>query len=225
MAGVDVRGETIPAVPGKPVTLSLLEGVESDDGETVIAGGSALVRGRIHRGDHGRVSANGDVACRHTAGGDILAGGTLRIANDAIGGVLRARAIEVGRRATGTCVQAETWVSISEAGSPAGAASRMSELHIQCLIVSPNDARKSIGIITCKDIVQLLGDEPPDVLDEIRVKDAMTSPAITLQEHMSVTDCILLMRMSGVRSVPVLRAQELIGLLSFTDILDAVAAP
>jgi len=105
------------------------------------------------------------------------------------------------------------------------AANRMSELHIHCLIVSSTDARKSIGIITCKDIVQLLGDEPPDILDEIRVEDAMTSPAITLQEHMPVTDCILLMRMSGVRSVPVLRAHELVGLLSFTDILDAVATP
>lgn len=104
------------------------------------------------------------------------------------------------------------------------AANLMSELRIHCLLIPPSDAQKSIGILTCKDIVQLLGDEPPEVLDEIRVKDAMTSPAITLQEHMSVPDSILLMRMSGVRSVPVMRADELVGLLSFTDVLDAVAS-
>ena len=104
------------------------------------------------------------------------------------------------------------------------AANQMSELRIQCLLVPPGDTQRSIGILTCKDIVQLLGDEPPEVLDEIRVKDAMTSPAITLQEHVSVPDCILLMRMSGIRSVPVLRAAELVGLLSYTDILDSVTS-
>ncbi len=104
------------------------------------------------------------------------------------------------------------------------AANRMSELRIHCLLVPPSDARKSIGILTCKDIIQLLGDESPEVLQEVKVEDAMSSPAITLQEHVSISDCILLMRMSGVRSIPVMRADKLVGLLSFTDILDAVAS-
>ena len=104
------------------------------------------------------------------------------------------------------------------------AACRMTELRIHCLIV-PSDTKRSIGIITNKDIVQLLGDETPEVLDEIRVKDVMSSPAITLQEHLPISDCILLMRMAGVRSVPVMCAEELVGVLSFTDVLFAVAAP
>lgn len=104
------------------------------------------------------------------------------------------------------------------------AAGQMTQLRIHCLIV-PSSANRSIGIVTNKDIVQLLGDETPEVLDEIRVEDVMSCPAITLQEHLRISDCILLMRMSGIRSVPVMRAAELVGVLSFSDILFAVASP
>jgi len=38
-----------------------------------------------------------------------------------------------------------------------------------------------------------------------------------------IADCLRLMRMSGVRSAPVLDGTQLVGLLSFTDVLRAVA--
>ena len=53
----------------------------------------------------------------------------------------------------------------------------------------------------------------------------MTSPALSVQSGFPICDCLRLMRMSGVRSVPVLRGTELVGLLSFTDVLRAVANP
>ena len=52
----------------------------------------------------------------------------------------------------------------------------------------------------------------------------MTTPAISVQKDFTIADCLRLMRMSGVRSVPVLAGVLPVGVLSFTDILRAVAA-
>jgi CBS domain-containing protein len=52
----------------------------------------------------------------------------------------------------------------------------------------------------------------------------MTQPAITVQADQSIVDCLRLMRMCGVRSVPVLRGMHPVGILSFTDVLHAITS-
>jgi CBS domain-containing protein len=94
----------------------------------------------------------------------------------------------------------------------------MSQQKLHCLLV-PGDEGRCVGVITSKDIVQVLCDGDPSLLDQLRVSEAQTSPAITVQEQFLVVDCLQLMRMSGVRSVPVLRGIEPVGILSFTDVL------
>ena len=105
------------------------------------------------------------------------------------------------------------------------AAARISEVLVHCLVVLPEDAHRGVGIVTIKDIVQILGDEDESALDELLVSDVMTSPCITVPHFLSVVDCINLMRMAGVRSVPVLRGQEVVGVLSFTDIIREITSP
>jgi len=100
------------------------------------------------------------------------------------------------------------------------AASRMLEHGIHCLLV-PGPAGHSIGIITSKDVVLVLCEGESELLDQLRVADAMTTPAISVQKEFLVGDCIRLMRMSGVRSVPVLDGLTPVGILSFTDVLRA----
>jgi len=98
-------------------------------------------------------------------------------------------------------------------------AGRMMTLKkVHCLLV-PADEGRCIGVITSKDIVQILDRSEIDVLDRLRVSDAMTSPAITVQEEFVIADCLRLMRMSGIRTAPVLRGLIPVGILSFTDIL------
>jgi CBS domain-containing protein len=102
------------------------------------------------------------------------------------------------------------------------AARLMLERGIHCLLV-PAKAGHSIGIITSKDIVLILCDAEPELLDQLSVADAMTTPAISVQHNFLIGDCIRLMRMSGVRSVPVLNGLTPVGILSYTDVLRAAA--
>lgn len=100
---------------------------------------------------------------------------------------------------------------------------RMHELRIHCLLVPAPGPGRSMGIISAKDIVQLLGDAEPEILEELVVREIMTSPVVSLPEHLAVVDCINLMRMTGIRTAPIMNGSELVGLLSFSDVLRWIA--
>ena len=108
-----------------------------------------------------------------------------------------------------------------EPEQPLSAAARlMLERGIHCLLVLGAPWRLP-GIVTSKDVVLVLCDGEAELLDQLLVADALTTPAITVQHDFSIGDCIRLMRASGVRSVPVLKGLEPVGILSFTDVLRA----
>ncbi|MFQ5558267.1 MAG: cyclic nucleotide-binding/CBS domain-containing protein [Acidimicrobiales bacterium] len=113
-------------------------------------------------------------------------------------------------------------VGVSPEASLREAAEIMSRNRIHCLLVDREDPRRGVGIITGKDIVQLLGEGDPSVLEEISVHDVMSRPAVTVPLEMCVLDCVNLMLMTGVRTVFVLDGSEPAGLLSFTDVLEFV---
>lgn len=100
------------------------------------------------------------------------------------------------------------------------AATLMLTRGIHCLLVE-GESGHSVGVLTSKDIVLVLCEGEAELLGQLRVEDAMTTPAISVQQGFLVGDCIRLMRMSGVRSVPVLNGLELVGILSYTDVLRA----
>lgn len=116
-------------------------------------------------------------------------------------------------------------ISIAPDQSLQAAATLMSEHGIHCLVVDPATPGRAPGIITCKDIVQLLGDVDAAVFGELNVQEAMTSPVISVQADMGIADCVKLMRMTGIRRTLVLRGSAAVGLLSFTDVLRAAAKP
>ena len=103
------------------------------------------------------------------------------------------------------------------------AARLMTEKHLHCLLV-PADPGRVVGVITSKAIIQVLCEGEVELLDQLRVKDVMTAPALCVQEELLIEDCLRLMRMSGVRSVPVVRGLTPVGILSFTDVLRAVSS-
>ncbi len=103
------------------------------------------------------------------------------------------------------------------------AAELMSERRIHCLLVDLDAPGRGLGIIAGKDIVQLLGEVEPRALEEIAVSDVMSCPAVSVPHDLCIRDCINLMLMSGVRRVVVLRDSDPIGLLSYTDVMDAIA--
>ena len=104
------------------------------------------------------------------------------------------------------------------------AAQLLVQHHVHCLLVPTLEPGACAGIITIKDIVQVLCDGEPPLLDQLLVQDVMTTPSVSVQKQYSIADAIRLMRASGVRSAPVLDGVQLVGLLSFTDVIKAVAA-
>jgi CBS domain-containing protein len=114
-------------------------------------------------------------------------------------------------------------VVIESSQSLRAAARVMLERNIHCLLVLGQSGQLP-GIITSKDIVPVLCDGETELLDQLRVADAVTTPAISVQHDFSIVDCLRLMRMSGVRSVPVLENLRAVGILSFTDVLRAATA-
>lgn len=108
------------------------------------------------------------------------------------------------------------WASANENLRTAG--EHMAEHGLRALLVRGDDPADLPGIITNKDIVNLLGSHDPAVLDQLRVGDVMTRPAICVAPQANVRDCINLMRMSGIRRMPVVEGTEVVGIISTSDI-------
>lgn len=101
------------------------------------------------------------------------------------------------------------------------AARRMRTMGVRALLVRSTLAGGALpGILTSKDIVTLLGTQDPGVLEHVRVADVATTPAICVPAHANLVECINLMRMVGVRRMPVLDGRAVIGVLSSSDIFE-----
>lgn len=102
------------------------------------------------------------------------------------------------------------------------AVTRMSEHRIHGLLVKPESPARGLSILTGKDCIRVICDAGVAALDDLCVEDAMTRPAVTVPAELCITDCLRLMRMAGVRTAPVLEHGELVGVLTFTDVLNAL---
>jgi CBS domain-containing protein len=97
------------------------------------------------------------------------------------------------------------------------AAKMMHELGVSSLVIEPDDSNDAYGIITRKDIVELFFGEGNNV-KLFSVEDVMTKPAITVDGNLSIDHCNQMMRMVGVRRLPVVIEGKLAGILSNSDI-------
>ncbi len=104
------------------------------------------------------------------------------------------------------------------------AARQMCDAHGHCLFVKPDEPIRGYGIITCRDIAQLAGQNDASIFDELLVADAMTTPVISVQARLNVADCVNLMQMTGVRRVLVLKDTEAVGVLRLADVLTRISA-
>tara|TARA_R110002072_G_scaffold241027_12_gene399807 strand:- start:23707 stop:24111 length:405 start_codon:yes stop_codon:yes gene_type:complete len=100
------------------------------------------------------------------------------------------------------------------------AANRMASHQIRALLVRGENEQDLPGILASKDIVNMVGAHDLTVLEELHVEDACTRPAICVPETTHLLDCINLMRMSGVRRMPVLREGKVVGILSLSDVFE-----
>jgi|SoiMethySBSTD1v2_1073268.scaffolds.fasta_scaffold628773_2 CBS domain-containing protein len=121
-------------------------------------------------------------------------------------------------RAAEVMTKSLVWVQARE--TLRAAALRMKQQRVRALLVAGDQPGDLPGIITGKDIVNLLGSEDPAILDHTTVGDVMTRPAFCVPASTNLVDCINLMRMGGVRRVPVLDGTTVVGILSASDVFD-----
>lgn len=93
----------------------------------------------------------------------------------------------------------------------------MRDFGVSSLIIEPETDGDAFGIITRKDVVEAIVMDPAGGTSLI-VYDVMTKPAITVNSGLSISNCHQMMRMVGVRRLPVVDGSKLIGILSNANI-------
>jgi len=93
----------------------------------------------------------------------------------------------------------------------------MRDFGVSSLIIEPESDGDAFGIITRKDVIEAIVMDPAGGTSLI-VDDVMTKPAITVSSGLSISNCHQMMRMVGVRRLPVVDGSKLIGILSNANI-------
>lgn len=101
----------------------------------------------------------------------------------------------------------------------------MKEHKVSSLVVEPRNDDDTYGIITERDILEKVIDPGEDVHKDpwnTQVHLVMTKPCIMVSPTLPIKYAIRLMKNVGIRRVPVVKDDKLVGVLSHTDILHAV---
>jgi signal-transduction protein with cAMP-binding, CBS, and nucleotidyltransferase domain len=117
------------------------------------------------------------------------------------------------------CMQTKVKL-IDKTFTVASAAKKMMELGVSSFLVKPEFDGDTFGIVTRKDLVEAIVSDYSDE-EVLLVEDVMTHPAITISPEISIHHAHQIMRMVGVRRLPVVREMQLVGILSNSDILSS----
>lgn len=96
------------------------------------------------------------------------------------------------------------------------AAERMTECRVGSVIVIEGD--KPVGIVTDGDLVSKVvakGRKP----DEVKVREIMSGPLVTIKDETNVTEAARLMRKAGVKRLGVIHNHKLVGIVSISDVI------
>lgn len=113
-------------------------------------------------------------------------------------------------------------VTVSENDSAADAAGVMKEHGIGAIFVNSGESQP-VGIITERDLVYRViaeGKAP----DEVKVKEVMSSPLITVDPEASLEEAMTMMSMNNVRRLGVVYKENLEGVISDKDIIRIMPA-
>jgi signal-transduction protein with cAMP-binding, CBS, and nucleotidyltransferase domain len=94
---------------------------------------------------------------------------------------------------------------------------KMQEFAVSSLVVESTNKSDWFGIVTQKDLINKLIDPEPGQ-QHVLVSDVMTRPAMTIPPSINVLACVRLMKQLNIRRVPISNGNEIIGILSNSDI-------
>ncbi len=107
-------------------------------------------------------------------------------------------------------------VTVSPNDTVLEAARRMAEAKVGSAIVM--DKKNPIGIITDDDIIRKVVSK--DLIpSSVKVFEVMSSPLITVKAENSIMDAAKIMNKHGVKRLGVIYKDELVGVISMTDIV------
>jgi len=97
----------------------------------------------------------------------------------------------------------------------------MREKRIHSVVVEPDQASGAYGIMTQRDVLRKIvaADRP---LRNVTVRDLMTSPLIAVSPDTSIRQCSIIMLDANIRRAVVMKDGKLVGIVSDTDIFQAV---
>lgn len=115
-------------------------------------------------------------------------------------------------------VMSRSTFSVSIPSSVREAVQLMAKKNIGSVIVV--DKRKPIGILTERDVLKKIVARGMDA-NETDVSAIMSSPLQTITEETSVSDAASIMREKKIRRLPVVKGDQVIGMLTARDIAEA----
>ncbi len=110
---------------------------------------------------------------------------------------------------------------IEGTASVADAVRMMKEKKVSSLFVNRRGQEDAWGIVTRKDVVNKVVDPGKDPA-EVNVFEIMSKPLITVSPGLALKYCARLFHSTGIRRAPVFDGTEIIGILSNTDIFNAI---
>ena len=113
-------------------------------------------------------------------------------------------------------------VVVEKTESVRTAVNLMRQHHVGDVVVTETSSKKPVGVLTDRDIVIEIMAEDVNI-DAVSIGDVMSFDLVSVTEDTGLLDAIKLMRIKGVRRLPVLNKQGgLEGILSVDDILELV---
>ncbi|MBM4161792.1 MAG: CBS domain-containing protein [Ignavibacteria bacterium] len=110
---------------------------------------------------------------------------------------------------------------IDGATTVADAIKVMRERKVSSLVVNRRTPDDAWGIVTRKDVVNKIVD-PGRNPHEVQVYEIMTKPMVVLSPGLALKYCARLMHSVGIRRAVVFDGKEVVGILSNTDIFNAI---
>lgn len=118
-------------------------------------------------------------------------------------------------------VMTKNVVYIDGKKSAADAIRLMKKKQVSSLVVNRRGHEDAWGILTRKDVVNKVVDPGKDPHD-VKVFEIMSKPLIMVSPGLALKYCARLMNQAGVRRATVFDGKEIVGILSNTDIFNAI---
>ena len=98
------------------------------------------------------------------------------------------------------------------------ALTEMKHVETKTLIVDKRNSNDEYGLLMLSDIAKrvLAKDRSPE---RVNVYEVMTKPVISVHAHMDIRYCARLFEQFGLSRAPVIENQELLGIVSYTDMV------